>query len=377
MSKMIDSPVRYMSKVSSVSTEVLVAKKILFVAGTLAQGGAEKQLYYLAGALKSVGAEVKVVSLTTGDYWQRELQKIGVEVLCVSAGGRFHRLYSIYQLYRRHRPDVVFSMHFFANFYASFPARLLSIRSVGSVRNNGYHSVERLGKLMGSLCFFTPNLIVANSLHGANNIQKIFHVKKDVKLLSNAIDIHEFDIRERAANEAPALILIARLIPSKQVHLFISLLAALIKQGHLCKGIIVGDGPERNRLTQMASEQLAEGVVVFAGQQHDVRPWLQQADMLISTSSHEGTSNVLLEAMAMQLPAVALRFEGVDHLLTHGENGFVAGSLDELKSYCIKLMDDRELMLRMGRNARHKIVEQYSTNRLLANFLKIIQTKTS
>ncbi len=82
--------------------------------------------------------------------------------------------------------------------------------------------------------------------------------------------------------------------------------------------LLVGDGPERSNLEQAAGEG-----VVFAGQVRDTTPYYAAADILVLPSLTEGSPNVLLEAMAVNLPVVATRVGGIPEIVRHGESALL------------------------------------------------------
>jgi glycosyltransferase involved in cell wall biosynthesis len=88
---------------------------------------------------------------------------------------------------------------------------------------------------------------------------------------------------------------------------------------------IVGDGPERRRLTRLASRQACADRIVFLGFQADIQGLMQQAALLALPSRAEPFGLVLLEARRMGLPIVASAIGGIPDVLSYG----VAGMLVE------------------------------------------------
>ena len=70
---------------------------------------------------------------------------------------------------------------------------------------------------------------------------------------------------------------------------------------------IVGDGPEKHRLTRLAVDLLLDDRVEFLGEQPDVAELMQNADLLISTSASEGFSYVVLEALQARTVVISTR----------------------------------------------------------------------
>jgi len=111
--------------------------EVCFLAGTLGRGGAERQLTYMLRALGSAGASTRVLCLTDGEPFQREIEALGVGVEWVGpSGSRAARLYRIIQALRRRPADILQSVHFYTNLYATVAARVVGICDIGAIRND-------------------------------------------------------------------------------------------------------------------------------------------------------------------------------------------------------------------------------------------------
>ena len=91
--------------------------------------------------------------------------------------------------------------------------------------------------------------------------------------------------------------------------------------------------------------------------------------MCVLTSEHEGTPNVLLEAMAAGLPVVATSVGGIPDIVQHGQTGFLVSGDDReaLVQAVLKLIHDPDLRSNMGRRARAYVEETHSIRRLAEN----------
>lgn len=98
---------------------------------------------------------------------------------------------------------------------------------------------------------------------------------------------------------------VGRLVAEKRVDLVLRALGGLCRSGLDCGLVVLGDGPERARLTALAGALGLSGRVRFLGLRPDVAAILAQADVYVSASRVEGLSLALLEAMAAGLPVVA------------------------------------------------------------------------
>ena len=117
---------------------------------------------------------------------------------------------------------------------------------------------------------------------------------------------------------------------------------------------IIGDGPDRQGLDYTIKRLGLQDRVTLAGRmKHDaIIKYLQASDIYISTSSAEGLSNAVLEAVASGLPVVAFDCEGMNELIENGYNGFILpfGNLETMCENIRLLNADRQLMLSMGQN---------------------------
>ena len=98
------------------------------------------------------------------------------------------------------------------------------------------------------------------------------------------------------------------------------------------------------------------------GYQSDMVSWYQAMDAFALSSFREGLPNVLLEAMATEVPVVATRIAGIPRLVSHEENGLLIepGSADDLASALARLLRDDDLRRKLSRAARHTIESRYS-----------------
>lgn len=134
---------------------------------------------------------------------------------------------------------------------------------------------------------------------------------------------------------------VGRLSGEKGVKYLIETGCLLKVSGDPFKILIVGDGPERNELEDLADRKGIKEGIIFAGFQSDVENWLPAVDAFVLPSLTEGTPMSLLEAMACGIPVVASAVGGVPLVVDSGRNGIlvapgkpeeIAGAINELQS---------------------------------------------
>ncbi|HEY1220766.1 MAG: glycosyltransferase [Bryobacteraceae bacterium] len=95
-----------------------------------------------------------------------------------------------------------------------------------------------------------------------------------------------------------------------------------------CCLLVVGSGREEARLTRLCGKLGLEGAVRLVGYQEDVRPYLALADVFVLSSHSEGSPNVLLEAMAAEIPVVATSVGGVPEMMENEKHALLVPDRD-------------------------------------------------
>jgi glycosyltransferase involved in cell wall biosynthesis len=350
-------------------TNKLERLRIAFLAGTLGQGGAERQLYYILQTLCAIGAEVEVLCLTKGEFWERPILDLGVPIIWVGAKqSRSARLAAIISQLRKSRSRIIQSHHFYTNPYAALAGRALRIRDIGAIRNNAIYEVEANGRIFGPACLRLPRHLAANSLVGKRNAERLGVPGSRISFLPNVVDANYFLPVCRHDDSKISILNIGRMDSQKNQRLFLSVLARLRKQSPVpVVGLLAGDGPDRGSLECLAREHgLLPGSVEFLGNVNDPLSLYQAADIFLLTSDWEGTPNVVMEAMACGVPVVATAVGGVPDLIENNRNGLLAskGDLGGLVCLLQDLITDHDKRKRLGEMARRSSLEKHDLQRL-------------
>lgn len=276
----------------------LTCLRICLIAGTLGQGGAERQLFYMAKTLRQSGADVRVLSLTRGEFWESRLRDLGVVVTWVGrSASRVARVIEIIRQVRRHPADIVQSQHFYTNLYAVAAARALGLPEIGAVRNDALSEV-REHRMLGGLSLRMPRVLAANSRAGVVNAIALGAAPGRVRLLPNVVDCEAFHPAPRDyTRESVTLLAAGRFTEQKRFDRFISILAAVRSVcGSHVKGLIVGQGKgddsdaHRKWLTYTAEALgLPPTALEFRSRTPDMLAVYQECDVFVLSSDWEGT----------------------------------------------------------------------------------------
>lgn len=339
--------------------------RICFLAGTLGQGGAERQLVHMLSALRSSGAQLSVLSLTQGEFWEPRILEMGIPVTWVGAHRmQALRLQRIVCELRTQKPDIFQSAHCFTNAYVAVAARLAGTREVGAIRSETRQTVS--GKFAAMRLWSLRHLraIAVNSRASLRTAVELGVTPGRLHLLPNVVNTEQFAPSGNARAGGPIRVLaVGRLSGEKRFDRFLRILAALPADVRAqVRAGVAGDGPLRSQLELQAAQLGLSDTVRFLGLQSDMAPVYRDFDILALTSDSEGSPNVVLEAMSSGLPVLGTRTGGVAELVDSGVTGLLAGRGDEttLVNSLEKLIRCPDLRIRMGGQARDRVLRDYS-----------------
>ena len=153
--------------------------------------------------------------------------------------------------------------------------------------------------------------------------------------------------------QAKRIIGIVATLRSWKGHRFLIEAVAKLKRTdtHL---LIVGEGPQREALTQLVAQLGIGAQVTLAGNQTDVVPWLQCMDVFALPSyANEGVPQAILQAFACGLPVVTTEAGAIPEVARDGETALIVNMQDAaaLAQGLARLLDDAALRARLGANA--------------------------
>lgn len=137
-----------------------------------------------------------------------------------------------------------------------------------------------------------------------------------IRVIPDGVDVSQF--KPGSDHREPLILYVGSLIKRKGVIYLLQAMAKIVTDYPAVTLIIVGDGPERPALEQLAQTLNLTGKVIFTGllPSAQVREWLQRARLFVLPSVEEGLGVVLLEALACGTPIVASRVGGIPEVVT-------------------------------------------------------------
>jgi glycosyltransferase involved in cell wall biosynthesis len=190
-----------------------------------------------------------------------------------------------------------------------------------------------------------------------------------VRVIPNGIDLSHFHAAQAPPPGTFAFATVSRLVPLKQLHLAIKAIARL----PATTLNIVGEGIEMPKLKALVRSLRLESRVVFHGFQSDPRPIVARSHAVINCSRTESLSLSLIEAAAMQRPAVAFAVGGTPEVVRNGHTGWLANecSLDSLTSAMKEAASDKARAAAFGVNAREWVKDKFLLDRMCRDYGRI------
>jgi glycosyltransferase involved in cell wall biosynthesis len=357
--------------------------RVAFIAGGLGKGGAEKQFIYMLRALKQQNAQILVLTLTKGEYYEQTLRDLDIKPNRVSAKNPVLRIRYMVRVLNKFKPHFIQATHFYTSFYAGAAGKFNKATSIGAIRNDFYHDLNGVGPL-GPWLLHLPAVLLANSYKARKNAIASGIKADRIHVLPNVIDLDEFD-QHKDGQPFPSFnqnctraIIVARLMPVKRIERFLLALALARQKVPSLQGLLVGSGPEEAHLRTIAQDlglepDTPDGGVQFLGARDDIPELLHSSDMFVLTSDREGFPNVLLEAMAASLPIISTPAGEVQDLVRDGENGFIVpfDDVQGIADHMIRLSQTPQLGSQIGSTGRSIVEEKYSFNRLSQNLEEV------
>jgi glycosyltransferase involved in cell wall biosynthesis len=244
-----------------------------------------------------------------------------------------------------------------------------------TVRTPLYYAIDRL-----TLPHYERVVCVSEDLHRAARACGVPHDR--CILLENAIRADEFTRRQAAEGAKARLGLpagrmvvgaVGRLSAEKGFDLLIRVVERLLRDGIDLELWIVGEGSEEARLRALVAELGLGERIKLLGYRPETIPLYEAMDVFALSSLREGLPNVVLEAMAMEVPVVATRIAGVPNLIRHEQNGLLVepGDAEGLAQALGRLLGDERLRGRLRRAGRTTIEAGYSFEARMARLRDI------
>lgn len=212
-----------------------------------------------------------------------------------------------------------------------------------------------------------------------------FHAK-DVRLVHGVgVDDKKFSDEKLPVDEYVALrnelgltandfvmMYVAELNANKNQNMLIDAMKDLIKINSNIKLCLVGKGNLEEEYKKKIEELGLQENIILSGYRSDVDRLLKVVDLCVATSKREGLPINLVEASLSGVPILALKNRGHLEIVKDNENGFIIETENELITRILQLYTDKDLLMRLKKNASES-VKEFSLENALKETTKIYE----
>ncbi|OGW53849.1 MAG: hypothetical protein A2Y81_04405 [Nitrospirae bacterium RBG_13_43_8] len=366
-------------------------KKILFVIDALSFGGGERVFAQIINGLEPEKYEIFLASQPNEQFY-KAIHNKQVQNLPLDFSKRINPslILRLAGIIKKNRIRIVHGQGTRAEFYGRIAKRLVGrARYVSTIampvegfdvresRRRIYRIFDRLSEKYVDR-FIVVSDVLRNMLISKRGLDpdKVFRIYNGIELdkynpaLGDRTEIR----KELGIDEDNILIgAIGRLVWQKGFEYLIQSIPDVLKAYSNVKFMIVGEGELKERLKAQSSKLKVKDNLIFTGFRNDIKEILSAIDMLVIPSLLEGFPMIALEGMAMAKPTIATRIEGIIEQITDGETGLLVPSKDAnaLANAINRLINQPDLVLRLGMNARQKVEEDFSVGKMIAETEKI------
>lgn len=348
-------------------------KHISIFVKNLTSGGAEKQSVLLAKAL--VGHYDVHYIIFNGNKVHRKYMDMLEEDSRIRiqffTGNHIRRYNAFVKYLKDNKIKAVFSYLTAANAYACLAGMQSNVKVFTGLRN---------AELPILKCwtdrFLTNHLAekaISNSFSGKNNfIRKGFKDDKIIVIPNCFENIRVYS--PKPVKEILRIITVGRFVPQKDYETAIRSIAELRKHCGNIKFDIVGYGILESQIRSWVKTYRIDDITTIYLNPNNIAELLDNADIYLSTSLFEGTSNSIMEAMNADLPIVATDVGDNNCLVQNNQNGKLCASGDyiSISKELELLANSFELRTAMGRDSKEILSAKYSRTTFLEQYLKLL-----
>ena len=350
--------------------------KVLFLTPSIGSGGAERQIVRLSNSLNKEILDITIAALRVGGGYEDLLNnKVKIDYLSggiIRSSLLSHLLGRIKlpRLILRHEPDVIHSNQTLLNIICIKTCESINYkgRVILGIQNNLTSELNGIpypvrNKLKDAVLnsFKRADKVVALSRGVASDLFRHSpELEKRTTVIYNAcVDDNirnsmQEPITYMKKPDVPVLLACGRLVHQKD---YPTLLRAvkIVKQHMPVEVWILGEGPLRKKLEIYAESLGVHDNVRFLGFQKNPFKFFAAADVFVLSSVHEGFGNVIVEAMACDLPVISTDCPfGPNEIIQHEWNGILTrpGDYEGMAKWILKLLTDQTLRITLAEKAK-------------------------
>jgi glycosyltransferase involved in cell wall biosynthesis len=356
---------------------------IVHVMLSLDVGGLERNVLNQVRQGPRLGQRITIICLERPGTMAEQVRSAGAKVICLDKkpGIRLGLIRRLAAVFEELAADVVHTHQIATLFYSGPAAKLAGVRLVVHTEHGKEKYAQRfqtrmLGRIAGR--FTSTFYCLTEDMAASVRANRIVPDRK-IRVIFNGIDTSQYGqpcdaqaVRQSLGIPANAKVIgtVGRLTEVKRQDVLIRGFARAKAQVPALHLLLVGDGPLRQELEDLAKTLGVAESVHFAGYQPTSAPFLAVMNIFAMTSRSEGMPQAGIEACVTGLPMVASRIGGLPELVSDGETGLLFPVADDaaLGAAIVQLLSEPEKSQRMGETAKRRAIARFDIARMAAEY---------
>jgi sugar transferase (PEP-CTERM/EpsH1 system associated) len=350
--------------------------RVVHLVTALEVGGLERVVFDLTRSLNREEFEPSILCLQDAGPLALQCEAAGIRVHALGCMGQ-SRVRTALRLASRLlqlRPHILHTHNPIPHFHGLAAAAGASVPVlVHTKHGRNRPELPRL-VILNRLAAYLSSCVVPVSYDAAQVARRIERVPaRKLCVIRNGIDTSIYYPLPRRPAGPPRAIHVARLNLIKDQKTLLKAARLVANASPDFRLDIVGDGPEREVLYRLCDEWKLGEHVVFLGERDDVKDLLRAANLFVLSSSGEGLSLTLLEAMATGLPVVATRVGGNPEVVIHGKTGLLvpAESPSALAEAILSLWRDPAHARQLGEAGRRRVEVEFDLRQVTVAYERL------
>jgi glycosyltransferase involved in cell wall biosynthesis len=358
--------------------------RVLFLTTSMPIGGAETLLLNLVRRMDRRRFAPEIVCLKDkGPLGEQLAAELPVHCNLLQSKFDLRILPRLWKLMRRPQADAVITVGAGDKmFWGRIAAKLAGVPVVASaLHSTGWP--DGVGRLNRLLTPWTDAFIGVADAHARHLIEGEGFPDPKVHAIYNGVDCERFAPQDAAvvrqqlgiAADVPVVGILAALRPEKNHELFLRGAKQILEKAPAAQFLIIGDGPRRADLEELAASLGIANSTHFLGSRSDIPALLAACDVVSLTSHNEAAPVSILEALSTGVPVVSADVGSVKETVIPDETGrlFPAGDVDAYAQHVVDLLNDPAARRRMGAEGRRRVQERWSLQSMVSGYEQLIE----
>jgi len=359
---------------------------VMHIIEDLENGGAERVLVTLVSGLDPQRFRPVVCCLTKKGRLAKELEARGIPVVTMNKRPKLDlaMLFRLRQMLREQKIAIVHTHVFTANFWGRLAAILARVPVLITHEHSTFTVDNRYRRWIESVLMRRTHKMIAVSENLRRRLVREGRLAPDaVMTIHNGLRLHSSRLNEARREQLRQELglqkfdhvigTVGRFEPRKNYPLLLEAMTMVLQQHPGAALLMIGAGPEEKKLRQQARDAGMAPQVIFTGYRSDISKLLGLISTFCLSSTTEGISMAILEALLAGVPVVATQVGGNPEIIPDRGHGILvpSGDAKALAEALAETLADREAALQMAARGQARVRELFSEQHMIQRIEKL------